>query len=127
MLGDKDVQATVAVKRLETARPFYEGVLGLTPLGGAEMGVQAYEAGSAVVLVYESEFAGTNQATVLTWPLGQGFDGEMTVLRGKGVSFERYDMEGASFEDGAHVFGELKVAWFKDPDGNILSIGNYAQ
>lgn len=127
MLGDKDVQATVAVKSLEAEKPFYEGVLGLKPLGGAEMGVQAYQAGSAVVLVYESKFAGTNQATVLTWALGQGFDAEMAGLRDKGVAFERYDMEGSRFEDGAHVFGEMKVAWFKDPDGNILSVGDYEQ
>jgi catechol 2,3-dioxygenase-like lactoylglutathione lyase family enzyme len=125
MLGDKDVMATVAVKSLEAARPFYEGVLGLRPVGAAEMGVQAYRAGKAVVMVYESEFAGTNKATGLTWALGEDFDAVMGALKDEGVAFERYDMPGAAYDGDVHVFGGMRVAWFKDPDGNIINIGNY--
>ena len=50
-----------------------------------------------------------------------------TVVRGlkaKGVSFEHYDMPGAKLEGDVHVFGDIKVAWFKDPDGNILNLIN---
>ena len=60
MLKDINVAATVAVRSLERARPFYEDVLGLTRQDQAEMGVQTYRAGKTAVLVYESEFAGTN-------------------------------------------------------------------
>jgi catechol 2,3-dioxygenase-like lactoylglutathione lyase family enzyme len=125
MLGDKDVMATVAVKSLETARPFYEGVLGLKPTGEAEMGVQGYRAGKAVVLVYESKFAGTNRATSLTWALGDAFDAVVTALKAKGVTFEHYDLPDTRLEGDVHVSGDMRIAWFKDPDGNIINIGSY--
>jgi len=40
------------------------------------------------------------------------------------VTFERYDLPGTTREGDVHVTGELKVAWFKDPDGNIHSLVN---
>ena len=125
MLANHDAQATVAVKSLEKARPFYEGVLGLEPLAGGEPSVQGYKAGGATVLVYESQFAGTNQATSITWALGDGFDAAIAALRAQGARFETYDMPDAKIVDGVHEFGDMKVVWFKDPDGNILSCGNY--
>ena len=126
MLGTHDAQATVPVKSLIKARPFYEHVLGLEPLPGQEHGVQGYKAGNSTLLVYESAFAGTNQATTVTWSLGQSFDETLKGLQAKGVAFEHYeDMPGTTLEGDVHVAGEMKVAWFKDPDGNIINIGNY--
>lgn len=126
MLGTHDAQATVPVRDLARARPFYEEVLGLTPLEGGEDTVQAYEAGASTLLVYESAFAGTNQATTVTWSLGPSFDEVIKGLQAKGVVFEHYDdLPGATLEGDVHVAGVMKVAWFKDPDGNIINIGNY--
>jgi catechol 2,3-dioxygenase-like lactoylglutathione lyase family enzyme len=127
MLGSKDVIATVAVQNLEAARPFYEETLGLTAVdeSQSEHGVLGLKAGATRVLIYESEFARTNKATVLTWALGDGFDATVKTLQAKGVSFETYDMPGSTREGPVHVMGEMKVVWFKDPDGNILSLGNY--
>lgn len=125
MLGDRDAQATVAVKDLKVARPFYEDTLGLTPLPGDEPSVQGFRAGRSVVLLYESDFAGTNAATVLTWSLGEAFDDTVKALQAKGVTFERYDFPGMTHDGDVHVAGDMRVAWFKDPDGNILSLGNY--
>ena len=126
MLGSKDVMATVAVRKLAAARPFYEQILGLEAVdeSQAEHGVVGFKAGSATVLVYESPYAGTNQATVLTWALGEAFDAAVKALRDKGVAFEFYDMPGTR-EGPVHVMGEMRVVWFKDPDGNIVSLGNY--
>jgi hypothetical protein len=42
-------------------------------------------------------------------------------LKSKGVTFEHYDMPGLSLEGDIHVGQGMKVAWFKDPDGNILN------
>ena len=125
MLKDINVAATVAVRSLERARPFYEDVLGLTRQDQAEMGVQTYRAGKTAVLVYESEFAGTNEATSLTWALGNDFDAVIDDLGSKGVTFEQYDMEGATFDDGVHRFGDMKLVWIKDPDGNIIHLGSF--
>ena len=125
MLKDKDAAATVAVRSLEGARPFYEDVLGLTRDGEAEMGVQTYRAGKTSIVVYVSSFAGTNQATSLTWALGDDFDAVIDRLRARGVAFERYDMDGAMFDDGVHRFGDMKLAWLKDPDGNTIHLGSF--
>jgi catechol 2,3-dioxygenase-like lactoylglutathione lyase family enzyme len=125
MLGDRDAQATVAVKDLKVARPFYQEILGLTPLPSDEPSVQGFQAGRSVVLIYESEFAGTNGATVLTWSLGEDFDATVAALQAKDVVFERYDFPGMTHDGDVHVAGGMRVVWFKDPDGNILSLGNY--
>jgi hypothetical protein len=45
-------------------------------------------------------------------------------LKSKGVTFEHYDMPGLTLKDDIHVGGKMKVAWFKDPDGNVLSVMN---
>ncbi|MDB5460398.1 MAG: glyoxalase [Caulobacteraceae bacterium] len=126
MLADMDAQATVPVKDLARARTFYEQVLGLTPVGGDAMrGVQGYRSGASTLVVYESQFAGTNQATAVTWSLGGQFDAVMRELKAKGVTFERYDLPGIRMDGDVHVAAGSRVAWFKDPDGNIINIGNY--
>lgn len=124
MLANRNAMATIAVKDLATAKKFYEGKLGLTPLETAEEGVLTYQSGTATVLVYVSAFAGTNKATSATWGVGDEFDGIMKALKAKGVVFEHYDMPGMKLEGDAHVAGGFKGAWFKDPDGNILHIFN---
>jgi len=65
-LATRNALATVAVKDLAHARAFYEGTLGLEPVEGDEGGVQGYRAGTSTIIVYESAFAGTNQATSVT-------------------------------------------------------------
>ncbi len=125
MLANRNVMATIAVKDLDSAKSFYGGKLGLELIdGGEEMGVLNYRSGTAIAVVYVSQFAGTNQATSATWGVGHEFDAIMQALRARGVVFERYDMPGMRYEDGAHIAGDFKGAWFKDPDGNILHILN---
>jgi catechol 2,3-dioxygenase-like lactoylglutathione lyase family enzyme len=109
MLANRNVMATIAVKNLESAKQFYGGKLGLQLLeSNEEMGVLNYQSGTAVAVVYVSQFAGTNQATSATWAVGHEFDKVMQALRDKGVVFERYDMPGMRYEDGAHVAGDFK-------------------
>lgn len=120
MLGDKDATATVPVKNLEKAKQFYEGTLGLTPVDNEGEEAIVYQSGSTRLLVYKSEFAGTNKATVATWGVGDDIEREVKTLHDKGVAFEHYsDMPQATIEGDVHVMGDMKAAWFKDPDGNI--------
>jgi len=126
MLGTMPAAATIAVSDLKRARAFYEGVLGLTgaqDLGGAVV----YRSGDSSVFVYESEFAGTNRATSATWGVGDAFDDVVETLRGNGVTFEHYDdLPGTSRDGDVHSFADtgMRAVWFKDPDGNILNVGN---
>jgi catechol 2,3-dioxygenase-like lactoylglutathione lyase family enzyme len=122
MLGDKPAAANIAVKNVATARKFYEGTLGLRPVGSEGEHLVAYRSGTSTVLVYESQFAGTNKATAVTWTVGPDVEGVARALKAKGVRFEHYDMPGLKLQGDVHVGEGMKVAWFKDPDGNILSI-----
>ena len=124
MLGDKDAVANIAVKNLETAKKFYEETLGLTQIGAEGQEVIVFRSGSSTIYVYKSQYAGTNQATALTWVVGKDIEGVVQELKAKGVTFEHYDMPDMTREDDIHVAGNMKVAWFKDPDGNILNIIN---
>ena len=124
MLGDKDAVANIAVKNLETAKKFYEETLGLTQIGAEGQEVIVFRSGSSKIYVYKSQYAGTNQATALTWVVGKDIEGVVQELKAKGVTFEHYDMPDVTREGDIHVSGNMKVAWFKDPDGNILNIIN---
>ena len=124
MLEDTDAMATVAVKDLAAARKFYEGTLGLKPLGGVEQQALIYQAGRSRLLVYKSQLAGTNKATTVTWTVGEDVEGAARDLNAKGVVFEHYDFPGITRVGDVHVAGRMKNAWFKDPDGNIHALVN---
>ena len=122
MLGKANATPMIAVKDLDRARKFYEETLGLEAkeeMGGEVLTVQS---GSTPITVYKSEFAGTNKATALTFEV-DNLEDEVSELKGKGIFFEKYDLEGLTpkgdFYEGE---GGFKTAWFKDPDGNILSL-----
>ena len=122
MLDEADVLATIAVRDLKQARKFYEEKLGLSPEGdGNEAGVVTYRSGNAKLLVYQSEFAGTNHATAATWIVSDA-EPVVAAIRAKGVRFEHYDLPGLTRQGDLHVAGSFKGAWLKDPDGNILHI-----
>ena len=121
MLGKSDATPMIAVKDLDRARKFYEETLGLEAkeeMGGEVLTVRS---GTTPITVYRSEFAGTNKATALTFDVDD-LEAEVRELKGKGVAFEHYEMEGLTREGDVYRGEGMKTAWFKDPDGNILSL-----
>jgi catechol-2,3-dioxygenase len=122
MLKDANATATIAVKDIDAAKKFYETVVGLTPLPATEPGVISFKTGTSSILVYQSQFAGTNRATAATWMVDGDLEGVVKALKAKGVTFEHYDFPGMKREGDIHVTGNSRAAWFKDPDGNILAI-----
>ena len=112
----------IAVKDLAAAGRFYEQVLGLAKLDSPEEQVLIYRSGSSKLNVYQSQFAGTNKATTVMWNVGSEIEAVAAKLKAQGVKFEHYDLPGLTLEGDIHVGGHMKVAWFRDPDGNILSI-----
>ncbi len=124
MLGNAHSMATVAVKDLAEAGRFYEGVLGLKRVRAEGEEAIVYQARESKLLVYRSKYAGTNEATAVTWSVGKDVDAVVRSLREKGVRFEHYDLPGGVREGDVHVFGTLRNAWFKDPDGNVHSLVN---
>ena len=123
MLRNTDAVATLAVKDLDVAARFYEGTLGLRRADAEDQESLIFESGDTTINVYRSTFAGTNKATALTWTVDD-VDDVVRELKSKGVSFEHYDLPDTSRRGDVHISGDIKVAWFKDPDGNILSVVN---
>jgi catechol 2,3-dioxygenase-like lactoylglutathione lyase family enzyme len=122
MLGNKDAAANIAVRDLETAKKFYQDILGLTQVGVEGQEVIVFKSGNSIINVYRSQYAGTNQSTAVTWVVGEDMEGVVQQLKAKGVVFEHYDMPGVTRQGAIHAADNMKVAWFKDPDGNILNI-----
>ena len=118
-LGAKSSSAIVATGDLARARRFYEEMLGLELVEENE-DVATFKTGNTRLMVYKSEFAGTNKANAVVWDAGADFDAVHAQLKDKGVTFEEYPDMGMDVSEGVHRQGDFKAAWFKDPDGNIL-------
>ena len=123
MLSDVKVQPMLPVSDLPAAEKFYEKTLGLKRVGGMPGVATTYQSGDTTLNVYKSEYAGTNQGTAALWEVD---DVEKTAkdLKDKGVKFESYDMPDLEQKGDVYQHGDFRVAWFKDPAGNILSIQN---
>ena len=121
MLGKADATPMIAVSDLDRAKKFYEETLGLAV--DNEWGDEGLtlKSGDTLVNVYRSEFAGTNKATALNFDVDD-LEAEVTDLKSKGIKFEHYDLPGLEQRGDLYVAEGMKTAWFKDPDGNILSL-----
>jgi catechol 2,3-dioxygenase-like lactoylglutathione lyase family enzyme len=124
------LNAMIAVTDMTLAQEFYEGKLGLSALQTGADGSKVYgSGGDESLVVYPSpDHAGRSTATLAAWYVD---DVEQVVdeLTANGVTFEQYEgMLDSGFDYGTDDKGISpragggKVAWFKDPDGNILSI-----
>ena len=118
--ADWSFGATIPAKDLEGTRRFYEDVLGAQVMTEDPGGI-IYRSGDSFFSLYPTQYAGTAQHTLGAFLVG---DVEATVadLRAKGVRFEDYDLPGLTTVNGIAELGGMKGAWFKDPEGNILSV-----
>ncbi|MBU1176116.1 MAG: VOC family protein [Alphaproteobacteria bacterium] len=125
MLKDHDAYAIVAVRDPDRSRRFYRDTLGLEPIGDETDVLAVYKTGATRLVAYPSEFAGTNKANAVVWAVGDAFDGIVAALEAKNVAFDT-STEAAHMQRQGNVYsaGNLKFAWFKDPDGNILHINS---
>jgi catechol 2,3-dioxygenase-like lactoylglutathione lyase family enzyme len=123
MLANVDITTTLPVKDLAAAREFYEGVLGLSPSKDMGEGGVLYKSGASTLLVYPSSFAGTNQGTAAYWAVDDVAEVAAN-LKESGVTFEHYpDMPDTTIDGDIHRGHGMAAVWFKDPTGNILSVG----
>jgi catechol 2,3-dioxygenase-like lactoylglutathione lyase family enzyme len=127
MLSDFAPIPTLPVKDLASAREFYEDVLGYTARDDVPDGV-VYRSGSGSFLVYPSAYAGTNKGTAMSLQVpADAFDAEVENLRGKGITFQTFEMDGINWDNGVAsglpgAPQEFRAVWFEDPDGNILNL-----
>jgi len=116
----------LAVKDLGRARLFYTDTMGLQEDPGGPEGVLQLRAGDTAFVVYQSQYAGTNKATALTWVVGDQLENVISALKAKGVAFEHYELPDTVRRGDIHESGPIRNAWFKDPDGNIHALSNRA-
>jgi catechol 2,3-dioxygenase-like lactoylglutathione lyase family enzyme len=125
VLGNCRVGAAIAVSDMTRARAFYETALGLSPATDHEPADNVrYRCGEGTLVhVFTTPHAGTARSTVAGWEVGD-IAGVVDELTARGVVFEQYDEPGLKTDArGIVTFaGDNRVAYFKDPDGNILSI-----
>jgi catechol 2,3-dioxygenase-like lactoylglutathione lyase family enzyme len=123
MLSQYTPVATLPTSNMSAARNFYEGALGLT-VDRDDAGGVSYRCGDGAVFLYESSYAGTNQATAVSFDVpASAFQAEVDSLREKGVEFMTFEAEDMEWSDGVATMGEyVKSVWFTDPDGNILNV-----
>jgi catechol 2,3-dioxygenase-like lactoylglutathione lyase family enzyme len=121
-LANALICATVPTKNLRRAKRFYEETLGLRAAISDERRGVYFVAGSGTMLnLYERQHS-TAESSVATF-LVENLDEVMSDLRNRGISFEEYDIPDLKTKGG--VYNDetgFKVAWFKDPDGNIIGI-----
>jgi catechol 2,3-dioxygenase-like lactoylglutathione lyase family enzyme len=125
MVDFNAANATMPAKNIERAKAWYADKLGLKPTESEEVGAY-YSVGSGRFLLYPSQFAGTNQATAMALEVDD-IESVVAELKTKGVVFEDYDIPGVETKNNIATFeaeGRLvSAAWFKDSEGNILSVG----
>jgi catechol 2,3-dioxygenase-like lactoylglutathione lyase family enzyme len=121
MFENSIATAVLAASDLARARAFWRDVFGVEPVRSDEGG-DFFVIGGIPVMVYESQFAGTNRATAFNI-LTDDLDRDMAALREKGVSFHDYDLPGLKTVDGIADMGGERGAWFDDSEGNIIAIG----
>lgn len=124
MLEHTNSIATIAVSDMDVSRKFYEEKLGFKPLQVKNKDVVKYISGDTFFYVYKSEHAGKHEATAAVWYVEADLETIVSELQKRGVEFELYDgLEGVKPQKGpVHIYEDVKAAWVKDPDGNILAL-----
>ena len=124
MLEKAEIAAIVPVSNVDKAVEFYGGTLGLDlevrrddlP----ENREAEFRAGDGTLVVYESVAAGQSRGTLAGFRVDD-IDSVVAGLRERGVAFEDYDLPDLKTENGIAQIGDLRAAWARDPDGNIIA------
>jgi catechol 2,3-dioxygenase-like lactoylglutathione lyase family enzyme len=120
MLDRFSPRTTLAVSDLQRAQAWYEQKLGLSPTSGFLAGL-TYECGGGSFALFPTPYAGTAKNTVMEWAVDD-VEKVVTELKGRGVIFETFEMDGVEWNAEIATMDGHKGAWFKDSEGNILAI-----
>ncbi|MFL5468969.1 MAG: VOC family protein [Gemmatimonadaceae bacterium] len=123
MLGSADLIAFVPTRDPAKARKFYEGILGLEFISADPFALVFNAHGTTLRVADVSSIKDFRPApfTIVGWQVTNVSDSVGDLLK-KGVRFERFPGMDQDSQGIWQSPSGAKVAWFKDPDGNILSI-----
>jgi catechol 2,3-dioxygenase-like lactoylglutathione lyase family enzyme len=125
MLRSSSIIAFVATQNPARAKAFYEEILGLRLLNDESFAI-VFDANGIMLRVQKVEHSAPPAYTSLGWMVDDIL-AEIEIMSERGVMFEDYP--GLTQEEtGICKFSDgTQVAWFKDPDGNLLSVTQHAK
>ena len=116
--------AKLPAQDVERARAFYRDVLGFEPARDHQSHL-LYECGGSSFLVFPSSGSPSGTHDQVGFVVDD-VEAAAAELRSRGVELETYDAPpGCSFRDGIMDYGPVKAAWFKDSEGNLISIAQF--
>lgn len=125
MLQDSPMHSYLPAADVARAREFYVGTMGFAPSAEQAGGV-IYDFGQGTAcFLYPTPNAGTSKASQAFWHV-EDIESEVAELKARGVRFEHYDIPDAQVDGDIFTAGGAKAAWFKDTEGNILALIQYA-
>ena len=126
MLSKGKAHPTLPVTDIKRAKKFYSETLELKLREELAPGHLLYDAGEGTFLiVYERPTPTTSDATAASF-IVDNVETTVKGLKDKGVKFEEYDFPGLKTVNSIATMGNVKGAWFKDPDDNILAVSQVA-
>lgn len=123
MLGKSKIIAFLPTKDSKKARSFYEGILGLQ-FQYEDQFALVLESNGKMVRIANTEKFTPAPYTILGWEVAE-ICAVVAALQERGVTFARYDFLEQDAQGIWTAPGGAKVAWFKDPDGNLLSLTQF--
>jgi catechol 2,3-dioxygenase-like lactoylglutathione lyase family enzyme len=123
MLNNRSAYATIPASDFARAKSWYQVKLGLKPSWEGEPGALYDMPDGSGFLLYPTEHASKAPNTLMTFS-SDNVEGDVAALKELDVAFLDIDEGGLKTVNAVASFGDLKAAWFKDSEGNILAIGN---
>ena len=122
MLSSAIIQPTLPATDLDRAKKFYEEKLGFSPSGKSDQETLEYQCGSGTsFIVYKRPAPPKAENTAAHFRVAD-LEAEVKELKGRGVVFEEYDYPQLKTVDSIATMGDVKGAWFKDSEGNIIGL-----
>jgi len=121
MLRGRHMHPTIPASDLARARAWYADKLGFTSGQEEAQAVLYRSGGERLFLLFSSSAAGIAQHQLAAWVV-EDLEAEVAELRGRGVEFEEYDQPGLRTVEGIARTPVGQAAWFKDSEGNVLTI-----
>jgi catechol 2,3-dioxygenase-like lactoylglutathione lyase family enzyme len=121
MLANHPIDVMILATDLGVAREFYSDRIGLEVLLESDDFLTFRCGGDSRLVVTRSSSGTSEPQTKASWRVDD-LAAEVAELRSRGVQVEEYDEPGLKTVDGIAELGGIRGAWFKDPEGNILSV-----
>jgi catechol 2,3-dioxygenase-like lactoylglutathione lyase family enzyme len=120
----RSAYAKLPAQDVERARAFYRDALGFEPVR-EHRGHLFYECGGSSFLLFPSSGLPSGTHDQLGFAVDD-VEAAAATLRDRGVELETYEAPpGCTFRDGIMDYGPVKAAWFKDSEGNLVSIAQF--